>query len=172
MDFGGRKLKKLFQRKRLTWKSVAAQIQNQFYEESLLQQKILFKIRDAHNKTVRSRRRQNTIRPRFRTSTTLQNENTKKFGCVKEDCWLQTLSYKGRVSGLGRVSHPPPDEWDRGLPDQSHWYKQHNETKIFDQFYPEFTFIGSTTNGLRRKPTDYDDCVCNNMCNFKDCPTA
>jgi hypothetical protein len=41
-----------------------------------------------------------------------------------------------------------------------------------DQFYPEFTFIGSTTMDFDEKPTDYDgDCVCNNMC-ISRCPTA
>jgi hypothetical protein len=36
--------------------------------------------------------------------------------------------------------------------------------KQYDQFYPEFTFIGSTTMDFDEKPTDYDgDCVCNNM---------
>jgi hypothetical protein len=68
------------------------------------------------------------------------------------------------VSGLGRVRTPPPDEWDKNPTEWLSNYDINSIMKQYDQFYPEFTFIGSTTMDFDEKPTDYDgDCVCNNM---------
>jgi hypothetical protein len=177
MDFGGKKTKKRVvfgKRKTVNMKKLncSPEYKNRFYEESCYNKKILFKIRDAHNKTVKAdadKIQSDTFKDVYDDLKT----KMQKFGCVKEDCWLQTLSYKEREY-LDSVVFAPhhPDEWDKNPTEWLSNYDINSIMKQYDQFYPEFTFIGSTTMDFDEKPTDYDgDCVCNNMCNFKvsDC---
>jgi hypothetical protein len=85
----------------------------------------------------------------------------------QEDCWLQTLSYKGGSIWTRSFAPHHPDEWDKNPTEWLSNYDINSIMKQYDQFYP---VIGSTTMDFDEKPTDYDgDCVC--MCNFKvsDC---
>lgn len=174
MDIGGKKTKKrVIYGKRKTVKmkkmNCSPEYKNRFYEESCYNKNILFKIRDSYNNNIKDK----TDKITFDTFKEVYDDlkiKLNKYGCVKEDCWLKTLSSKEkRYLDLMVFAPDRPDEWNENPTSWLSNYDINSIMKQYERFYKNFMFIGSTTMDFdkRLNKNDANSCVCNNMCKFQ-----
>jgi hypothetical protein len=135
----------------------------------LLQQKILFKIRDAHNKTVKAdadKIQSDTFKDVYDDLKTKMQKFVRQGRLLAANPLLQGAEYLDSV-----VRTPPPDEWDKN---PTEWLSNYDINSIMKttSSIPNSPLSGRRRWTSTKSPPTTTATACATICVISRCPTA